>query len=285
MIKYWSRFLGFGVNSCNRSAIGFGTTLAIYMGRAQTAMAHSGLQQELFMRIVSIFVSIGLVACGGEPEVVAASSTSTSTSSLQSQPSTSPLESQDEGSGDSIAEIEQEEQLAAMLEPAEVELEGEQEPSDPTTTIRVRAGESFVTLASHSGVTATELAEINGISVREPLFAGQELEIPVWGEQLTQFDESRGARESRRLERYIESKGGLISVAPHAMAYGDTVWGVAVQDAGLPFWVVELFNRDSDLNSLGIGDEIYLPILGDSVTGIEPSEGVALVEPNVEAGE
>jgi hypothetical protein len=69
------------------------------------------------------------------------------------------------------------------------------------------------------------------------------------------------------------------------MAYGDTVWGVAVQDAGLPFWVVELFNRDIDLNSLGIGDEIYLPILGDNVSGIEPNEGVAFVESNVEAGE
>ena len=237
------------------------------------------------MRIVSIFVSIGLVACGGEPEVVATSPTSTSFSSLPSQHSPSPVGSVDELYGGEGDEVEQEEQFATVLEPSELELEGDQEPSEPTTTIRVRAGESFVTLAASSGVTPTELAEINGISVREPLFAGQELEIPVMGDQLAQFDESRGERESRRLERYIESKGGLVSVAPHAMAYGDTVWGVAVQDAGLPFWVVELFNRDSDLNSLGIGDEIYLPILGDNVTGIEPSEGVAFVESNVEADE
>ncbi len=237
------------------------------------------------MKFVSIFVSIGLVACGGEPEVVATSSPSTSNRAVEVEPVSSFAQVESGDELPTFEEVVEQVQLAMGEDYSELEFEGAQEPEQLTTTIRIRAGESFVTLASHSGVTPTELAEINGISVRDPLMAGQELEIPVWGEQLTQFDESRGDRESRRLERYIESKGGLVSVAPHAMAYGDTVWGVAVQDAGLPFWVVELFNRDSDLNSLGIGDEIYLPILGDNVTDSDSSEGLAFAESNLEAAE
>jgi len=243
-----------------------------------------GASTGVVMKLVSIFVSIGLVACGGDREVVATSPEPSSdvASQVDLQASLSEIEFEAE-----LEEIEEsEEYLLAMAgEEANAENEAEVGPVEPTTTIRVRAGESFVTLASCSGVTPTELAELNSLSVRDPLMAGQEIQVPVWGEELAQFDDSRDARESRRLERFIESKGGLVSVSPHAMAYGDTVWGVAVQDAGLPFWVVEQFNRDTDLNSLGIGDEIYLPILGDNVTGLEPNEGVAFADPIVEAVE
>jgi len=135
----------------------------------------------------------------------------------------------------------------------------------PGYIIRVRSGENLVVLADWAGTSPTELALLNGMDVQDTLFAGQKLGFDLEGEAIDHFEEVRQDVLEARLERFIESRGGLYTVDAHAMRSGETVWGVAQASGKLPMWVVGAFNEDLNLDRLGIGDTITLPVLVDSI--------------------
>ncbi len=97
------------------------------------------------------------------------------------------------------------------------------------------------------------------------LFAGQKLGLSLEGDALDRFETEREMAFEARLERYLESHGGLYTVDGHAMRSGETVWGVAKSNGGLPLWVIAAFNEDVNLDRLAIGDIVTLPVLSDSV--------------------
>jgi hypothetical protein len=131
--------------------------------------------------------------------------------------------------------------------------------------IRVRPGENLVSLANWAQTTPTDLAELNGMEVQDTLFAGQKLGFSLEGDALDNFDSEREFASQSRLDHYLESRGGLYTVEGHAMRTGETVWGVAKSNGGLPLWVVGAFNEDLNLDRLAIGDIVTLPVLLDSV--------------------
>jgi hypothetical protein len=133
------------------------------------------------------------------------------------------------------------------------------------TFIRVRPGENLVGLSEWAQTNPTDLAELNGMEVQDTLFAGQKLGFSLAGEALDHFEDERELALEARLERYLESRGGLFTVDGHAMRSGETVWGVAQSNGGLPLWVIGAFNEDVNLDRLAIGDIVTLPILLDSV--------------------
>lgn len=133
------------------------------------------------------------------------------------------------------------------------------------TFIRVRSGENLVALSKWAQTSPTDLAHLNGMEVQDTLFAGQELGFSLAGEALDFFEEQREIAFENRLERYLESRGGLYTVDGHAMRSGETVWGIARANGGLPMWVVSAFNEEINLDRLAIGDVVTLPVLADSV--------------------
>ena len=58
---------------------------------------------------------------------------------------------------------------------------------------------------------------------------------------------------------------------------GETAWNIA-RSGDMPLWVLAWFNQDKDLDRLSIGDELYLPVLGDTIA-------TAAVTPEPEASE
>jgi hypothetical protein len=141
--------------------------------------------------------------------------------------------------------------------------------------IRVRSGENLVVLADWAKTTPTELAELNGMDVQDTLFAGRKLGLKLEGEGIDSFEGAREDVLEARLERYLERRGGLYTVEGHAMRSGETVWGLAKANGQLPMWVVSAFNQDLNLDRLGIGDFITLPVLADTVqASVEPEAEV-----------
>jgi hypothetical protein len=139
------------------------------------------------------------------------------------------------------------------------------------TFIHVRSGENLVGLSGWAQTTPTELAHLNGMEVQDTLFAGQALGFTLAGEALDHFEEQREIAFENRLEGYLENRGGLYTVDGHAMRSGETVWGIARDNGGLPMWVVSAFNEDLNLDRLAIGDIVTLPVLADSVqVSVEP---------------
>ena len=152
--------------------------------------------------------------------------------------------------------------------------------------IEVRPGESLVLLGSWSDLTAEAIAAENGIAVTATLYPGQLLEIPVTTEVFDAMQSSRDEFEDVRLDRYLTRRGGLLGVTAHTVGTGETAWQVARDHGELPLWVLASFNRGENLDVLRIGQEISLPLLGDSVAmDDEPLEEEESVdEPASEAG-
>ncbi len=178
-----------------------------------------------------------------------------------------------------VAEVE-----VASSEPVPIEelIDGE---GGQLLEIEVRPGESLVLLGSWSGLTAEAIAAENGIAVTATLYPGQLLELPVTSEVFDGMQSARDDFEDARLDRYLARRGGLLGVTSHTVGTGETAWQVARDHGELPLWVLASFNRGENLDVLRIGQELSLPMLGDSVAmDDEPlEEDEAVEEPTSEA--
>jgi len=129
-------------------------------------------------------------------------------------------------------------------------------------TVTIRHGENLSLLAGWTGVPAEEIALYSSVHVQDVLYAGQELLIPLDEETATTFESKRNQFEDRRLDRWLDRHGGLLAVTPVSVGTGETVSSMAKDNGSLPIWVVAAFNRGRDLDRLGIGDEVYVPVVG-----------------------
>lgn len=135
--------------------------------------------------------------------------------------------------------------------------------------ITIRTGENLVGIASVAGLSVEDLVEANGIDARHALQPGQELRIPLDEDLANAFAEARDFARADRLDRYMAGRGGLVGVESHAVRTGETAWGIAREQAGVPVWVLAAFNRDTGLDSLGIGQRVKVPVFADSVASVD----------------
>ncbi|MFZ5480139.1 MAG: LysM peptidoglycan-binding domain-containing protein [Myxococcota bacterium] len=126
--------------------------------------------------------------------------------------------------------------------------------------VEVQPGETLVDLAGWAGLNAEDLAALNELDVKAPIHAGQLLRIPSG----TDFEVNRESALDARLARYFEAHEGLVGLTTRTVRTGDTAWAIA-REEGLPLWIVAAYNRPLHLSALGIGDVLYLPVLGDQL--------------------
>ncbi len=155
-------------------------------------------------------------------------------------------------------------------------------PLPRSATVEVRAGENLVLLARWAGTSVEAVAELNGLDVSEPLYPGQSLLLPTEDEAADEaLVSSREDFAQARLDRYLERRGGLMAVEEHRVRTGETAWGIARSQLGIPTWVLSAYNPDTDLDSLSIGERLMVPVLSDTVAEAEPES--TPVEPMDEA--
>jgi LysM repeat protein len=137
----------------------------------------------------------------------------------------------------------------------------------------VGMGESLVLLSSWADSSVEAIGELNGLDVRDSIYPGQVLKLPLSDDaQIDAFREARAQGHQDRLDRYLGSRGGLVDVDFHIVRTGETAWQIAQDQTGIPLWVLASFNTDTDLNSLGIGQPLHVPVLGDTVAVYEVEE-------------
>ena len=142
----------------------------------------------------------------------------------------------------------------------------------PSWSTEVGSGESLVLISKWAGTSVEAIGELNGLDVRDSIYPGQSLKLPLEGEeQIQAFREARADGHQARLERYVDSRGGLAEVDVHIVRTGDTAWGIA-QDNGIDSWVLARFNEDMDLARLDIGDPLQVPVMADTVASLEVEE-------------
>jgi LysM repeat protein len=155
-------------------------------------------------------------------------------------------------------------------------------PDAPVASITVQDGESLALLAGWSGVVAEEIASLNEIDVSDALYPGQELILPT--QAADSVETERVAFTEVRLSRYLDRRGGLAGIRTYRVQTGDTAWGIARQELGVPTWVLSHYNGGDSLDRLSIGQELIAPVLGDEITADaealtdEPPEAEAVAE-------
>lgn len=142
-----------------------------------------------------------------------------------------------------------------------------------TFEVEVRPGENLVLLAGWADVSVEDLTEVNGLDARDLLVVGQAVKIPVVDAGSAEaFSIAREAATDLRLDRYVARRGGLVGTETHIVRTGETAWGIAHDRAGVPTWVLARFNPEVDLERLGIGDTLAVPVLADTVAEVSEED-------------
>jgi len=136
--------------------------------------------------------------------------------------------------------------------------------------IEVRFGESLYDIARWSGLEMEDIEALNAIDLRDGIKGGQLLLLPLDSGAFATLQTRRAEFADSRVDRYLKRRGGLADVQTYRMRTGDTVWDVARENGRLPLWVVSAFNDDVDLDRVGIGADLRLPVPGDAVAVPEP---------------
>ncbi len=158
-----------------------------------------------------------------------------------------------------------------LTDDAEIEESQPREAGEGEVAVLVRPGESLVLISRWSGLSVEEIASRNDLEVTAPVYPGQSLILDVGEAQSDGFASARQAFQDERLERYLDRHGGLVGVSPHVVETGETAWRVA-KDNELPVWVLSAFNSGTDLDRLGIGAKLYVPVVGSSLAMNEMGE-------------
>lgn len=235
-------------------------------------------------------VTLLLAACGGSGEVVEPVATAPTPEAQPSElaPSiyddpvpegASESDPQEDGFSLAMSNIEPE-PIASIKAPA----------PEHVFDIEVKPGESMVLLARWSGIPAEDIAALNAVHVASTVFPGQDLILPLDADGASQFEADRTDFHDSRMQRFVDGRGGLVKVHAHQVGTGETAWGIA-RSGDMPLWVLSWFNQDADLDRLSIGDELYLPVLGDSIataaSDFPPEDASAVVsagEPEIGVG-
>jgi hypothetical protein len=146
-------------------------------------------------------------------------------------------------------------------------------PAPPSVAIEVRSGESLVLLADLAHVRAEDVADLNSVDVKAALVPGQSLQVPVPEAEQTDFLARRDAWFAGKVERYVTRRGGVVGLQDRRVGTGDTAWSIARDEGRIPMWIVSFYNPDTNLDRLGIGDRLTVPVFGDTVADASPPDG------------
>ncbi len=182
------------------------------------------------------------------------------------------------------------EELAALSETTPEEGVTSELNEQASFEVEVDYGETLVQLASWAWVTVEDIVAVNDFEAGDTLRVGQKVVIPVEEGEREMFEGARSTWHTARLDRYLDKRGGLVGVVDYTVRTGDVAWTLATEEAAAPLWVLAAFNRDADLNRLRIGEELRIPILGDTLEvvsdvtpAVDPAEGTPADEVTAEA--
>jgi len=102
--------------------------------------------------------------------------------------------------------------------------------------------------------------------VKDAIVPGQALSVPAADAE--DFTARRDTWLAGKVERYLSRRGGVVGLADRRVGTGDTAWSIAREQGRVPMWIVEYYNPDTDLDRLGIGDQLTLPVFADTVAEV-----------------
>lgn len=146
------------------------------------------------------------------------------------------------------------------------------DPSDYSVkdnVILVQAAETLGHYAEWLDVRASQLRQLNRISVGTPVVIGRKLKLDLSKVTPDQF-EARRAEYHRALQEAFFTQFRINGTSDHVIKRGESVWVLAQQRYNIPIWLLRQYNPDLDLGSLLPGARLVIPLV-ESTAALEPS--------------
>ena len=152
-------------------------------------------------------------------------------------------------------------QAATSADPSDYSVKG--------NTILVQAAETLGHYAEWLDVRASQLRQLNRISVATPVIIGRKIKLDFSKVTPDQF-EARRAEYHRALQEAFFTQFRIKGNSEHVIRRGESVWVLAQQRYNIPIWLLRQYNPDLDLGSLQPGARLIIPLVEATGAG-EPS--------------
>lgn len=153
-------------------------------------------------------------------------------------------------------------QTAASADPSDYSVQD-------NNTVIVQAAETLGHYAEWLDVRASQLRQLNRISMGTPVVIGRKVKLAFSKVTPDQF-EARRLEYHRALQEAFFTQFRIQGTSDHVIKRGESVWVLAQQRYNIPIWLLRQYNPDLDLGSLQPGARLVIPLV--EATGVsEPS--------------
>jgi membrane-bound lytic murein transglycosylase D len=134
-------------------------------------------------------------------------------------------------------------------------------------SIEIQAAETLGHYADWLQTHSSHLRRFNGLGSDESLRVGQRLKLDFSTVTSREFEQRRMAYHEAYQAMFFQNHR-IAGACTHTVRAGDSLWIIAAQQYGVPFWLLRQYNPDINLNGvLPEGTAVVIPMIMDVEDG------------------
>ena len=131
----------------------------------------------------------------------------------------------------------------------------------PDGTIEIQIGETLGHYADWLQRPSDRIRTLNGLRKNTPLIVGRRLKLDFSTVSADAFEDRRIAYHKSRQLRYF-GRHRIKGVIEHPIIAGDNLWLLAVEQYGIPLWLLRQYNPDVNVDTiLSLGSILFVPFV------------------------
>jgi membrane-bound lytic murein transglycosylase D len=130
-------------------------------------------------------------------------------------------------------------------------------------TIRVISEETLGQYAEWLKIGASRLRALNKLKPGQPVLLGRKLKLDFSRASRADFEQQRREFHASQQAAYFENRR-IIGTEIYIVRRGDSMWAITQRYNGLPAWLLQQYNPDTDLREMRAGTQIVVPRVQDA---------------------
>jgi len=126
--------------------------------------------------------------------------------------------------------------------------------------IRIEAAETLGHYADWLGVATREIRRLNGFGYRKTIHPDQQVKIPLNKVSKEQFEEKR-FEYHKEIEEDFFGSFRIENVKTYHIKQGDNIWTLCHEVFQIPFWLINKYNPNLDINELRPSQKLFIPVV------------------------
>jgi len=126
-------------------------------------------------------------------------------------------------------------------------------------TIEIQIGETLGHYADWLQLQSERIVKLNELGEAATLIVGRRLKLDFSNSSVRSFEEKRISFQKARQLRYLD-RHRIKGIIKHPVIAGDSLWLLAVEQYGIPLWLLRQYNPDIDVDTiLAVGSVVLVP--------------------------